>query len=205
MPSRRWSTLRKIIVASATVAAIAAMIAVLSLWTNDGLSPDEVQQLVHDKNVALGYLENQELDKAIAAFSKLARQAPDDPLPWHNLAVARVVALGDEEMDVPPAALEEAKAALEEMSRREGATADYQWLALRTALARRDASAAETHLAALIALEPEDAAVWYAKFRASQLLDGTGLEPEVLKALERACELRPENAWLRLEWLRTVG
>jgi hypothetical protein len=204
MADRKWSMPRQI--GAVLAVAVAAVIAIYAgIKFSRGLSSDQVSQLLHEKNVALGYLENQELDEATAALEALAARLPEDPLPWRNLAVARVVALGDEGVEVTPERAAAATTAIDEMIRREGASVSSNWLNSQVALAAGNANAARTFLDAILKDEPKSADAWFARFRAAQLLGGRELDPDAIGDLERACDNRPENAWLRVEWLRTVG
>lgn len=204
MPAPRKS--RQAIFALAALAlTVAVGAAIYFTMARSGPTADEANQLIQERNVALGYLENQKLDEATAAFEGLADQVPDDPLPWRNLAVASVVALGDEGVETTPAAVQTALTALAEMARREGITSSYNWLSSQVATAARDASATQAFLDAILQAEPNSADAWFAKFRAAQLLSDRELDATAIQDLQRACANRPENAWLRVEWLRTVG
>src|SRR4051812_47436139 len=85
----------------AAVVAIGAIIAVAIYFgmgkTEQGLSPEEAQELVHLKNVGLGQLENQKLNEALESFEPIRKKIPEDPLALRNIAVARVTALGPED------------------------------------------------------------------------------------------------------------
>jgi len=169
------------------------------------LTAEQAQALIHAKNVGLGQLENQKLDEGLSAFTQIATQVPDDPLGPRNIAVARVLALGDNEEPAPQERVAAANEALAKMVKIEGQTADYRWLALRTALGAEDFPAAKTQLDALEQSAAEDPAVWYARFRAGRLASGRDIDPQAVAALTKAFELRPSNAWLLVEWLRTLG
>jgi tetratricopeptide (TPR) repeat protein len=204
MPDRRWSAPVKVVAALACLGLLAGAI-YLALRSTGGPSPSELRQLIRDKNVALGYLENQKIEEATAAFEALAVKLPRDPLPWRNLAVARVVALGDDGVLATPESIETAKAAIAKMVHREGVTNGSNWLNSQVALAAGDAALAQDYLEAIVQAEPQSADAWFARFRAAQFLGGKEAGPQAISDLQRACELRPENAWLRVEWLRAVG
>lgn len=210
MPERGWRSSWRIAVGcGALIALVLAIYVGVRLANNDSrkpsLSAGELRQLIRDKNLALGHLENQKLEEAEAALEGIASKLPDDPLPWQNLAVLRVLALGEERGAPPPGALEAANNALNDLVSRAGETTSYHWLALRAAMAGENAAGAESQVAMLVKSEPENAAAWYAKFEALRLNEAKDLDPQALQALEQACSLRPENAWLRVEWLRALG
>lgn len=168
-------------------------------------SVEDARELIEQKNVGLGYLENQKLDESLAIFEKIATQVPDEPLATRNIAVARVLALGDKEEPAEQRLIELARAALEKMRAAEGEPVAYHWLALREAIAAQDFARAKTHLDALEKATPDDAAVWYAKYRVARLADARNFTPEGVAALTKAVELAPGNAWLLVEWLRMTG
>jgi len=200
---RRW-------IAGATGLALA--IAAVALWLvlrggrlppPPTLTVGEAAQLVREKNVALGALENQQLDRAIPALESLARALPADPLPFRNLAVARIVALGDafqpvtDQGLIPPAA-----AALADLRRVEGESSAWHWLAARLDGARGEPAAAAAHYEALTRATATDATAWYALARARRELD----PPDAADAaLEKAVDLAPGNLWLAVEWFRAVA
>ena len=172
--------------------------------TEPALSAQEARALIQQKNVGLGYLENQKLPEALAIFEQLAAKVPDDPLGPRNIAVARVVALGDNEEPADTALVEAARLALEAMRKQEGESVAWHWLSFREALAAGDGARALTHLDALQRETPKDAAVWYARFRVLRQ-QARSASPEALEELAKALELAPENAWLLVEWLRETG
>ena len=204
MPERRWGAPGKIAVAIALLAVLAAAV-YFGFLRRSGPSADEVRKLIGEKNVALGYLENQKLDDATSALAELARRLPNDPMPWRNLAVARVVALGDDGVQATPENLQAAQTAIAEMIRREGESDSSNWLNSHVSMAAGDAQAAVQFLDAILKADPKSAEAWFARFRAAQTLGVRDAGSEAIKDLERACENRPENAWLRVEWLRTIG
>jgi len=166
------------------------------------LSAERVAEVMRTRDVALAALENQQLDRALPALESLSDLLPDDPLPARNLAVARIVALGDtlqpaaDETAVPPAT-----AALDRLRAVEGETAAWRWLSARLAMARGDAAAAAVHYEALAA-DGGGAAAWYALSRARRDAEpSTGAD----EALDRAVSLAPRNVWLAVEWFRAVA
>jgi tetratricopeptide (TPR) repeat protein len=169
-----------------------------------GPSPEAATALIHSKNVGLGHLENQKLPAAIERFDAIARELPNDPLAWRNLAVARVLQLGGDEGGASPEDFAQARAGLEKMHAVEGDSIDYHWLATQVALAERNATAAEQHLNAILESQPDDAAAWYALHRARRLANARATAPDNT-ALVKAWQASPRNAWLLMEWLRAKG
>jgi hypothetical protein len=166
------------------------------------LAPAEAAEIARTRNVALGALENQQLDRAVPALEALARLLPRDPLPLRNLAVARVVALGDTLQAIPDESLlPPAKDALDALRRGEGESEAWHWLQARYDLARGAPAAAADHYEALAA-GSGGAAAWYALARARRDADATAAADT---ALDRAAALAPGNVWLAVEWFRAAA
>ncbi|MFM8282166.1 MAG: CRTAC1 family protein [Planctomycetaceae bacterium] len=166
------------------------------------LAPEQAAEIARTRNVALGALENQQLDRAIPALESLARMLPGDPLPARNLAVARVVALGDTLQAIPDEALlPPAKQALDALRRGEGESDPWRWLTARYDLARGEPAAAAQQYQAL-ADGSGGAAAWYALARARRDADDSAAADA---ALDRAAALAPGNVWLAVEWFRAVA
>ncbi|MEX2173660.1 MAG: CRTAC1 family protein [Pirellulaceae bacterium] len=207
MTSRTWSTRTWVVAALLVIAAIGGVLfSIYALRPGpDVPSVENADELNQAKNVGLGYLENQKLTEARQAFELIAADLPADPLAARNIAVARVLALGIDYEPAPQPDIDAAQAALAAARMREGESLALHWLALRISVAERDFSAAEAHLAAIVAAEPNDPAAWYTLFRILRLADPQESAPAAIEALERAFELSPANAWLLVEWLRATA
>jgi hypothetical protein len=191
---------------SALVVVAVAVAAIYYGWRSSfSLSTEQAAALVRAKNLGLAQLENQKVADALETFQPMLARVPRDPLPVQNVAVARVLALGDEGSKPGQQELQAAASALEELRRRDGATLSYRWLALRYATAAGDDAAAQEHLAAILTEEPGDAAAWYARYRLMQQQGDSASAREGYDALSEACRLQPTNAWLRVEWLRATA
>jgi len=188
------------------------------------LSTDEARRLVHEKNVALGLLENQSLAEAVPALEGLRNALPGDPLPVRNLAVARVVAVTNAGQPAPADLLDAAARALAEMRGLEGDSAAADWLAWHVATNRGDWREAERRAAALVARDPADAGAWYERARAIRNRAtggaaragehggehgrdgaGDGADNDADAALDRAIDIAPDNLWIVVEWLRATA
>jgi tetratricopeptide (TPR) repeat protein len=137
---------------------------------------------LHNRGYAA--LENEQPAEAAEAYARLAELVPDDPLPWANLAVAR---LRQQETD---AALEAIAAGLERA--RQGGPVAGQLHAIRGAIldwaGRPEEALAAYRQAAELA--PRDPEVLYALHRqASSLEDAEA----AAGALARLAEVRPDN------------
>ena len=143
---------------------------------------------LHDRGFAA--LENEQPAEAAAAYTELAGLVPGDPLPWANLAVARL------RLQETDAALEAAAKGLE-VAPATGETAG-RIHALRGAIldwtGRSEEALGEHRRAAELA--PRDPEVLYALYRqASSLGDGE----TAAGALARLAELRPDNFVVLIE------
>ncbi len=142
------------------------------------------------KILGLAQLENEQPQKAEATFQTLAKVKPDDPLPWANLAVAR---LRQQEGE---AALEAVDQALEK------APGNPEVLAIRGEILQwegRETEALEVLREAATGAS-ENPEILYGLYRIATTLEGT---PEggrarlyARQALNRLSGLRPENVVL---------
>ena len=193
--------------------ALVAVVAVLGWWLATRRPPPdaaEVVRLEHVKNVALGHLENQDLPAAIPLLEELRAAVPRDPLGPRNLAVARVVALGDLGQAPDPALLAAAETALADLVAQEGRTPAFHWLAARVDSARGAATEAAAHYAAAAAAAPRDASAWYEQSRAVRAAargrgDEAAGEAEADRLLDKAIDLQPFNLWLAVEFFRAAS
>ena len=176
---------------------------VFSLWQprERQLTPEQAQELLHRKNVANGQLENQQLEESIPVFEEVAGTLPRDPLGPRNLAVARIVALGEEFQHATPEKLRQASAALNSMRTTEGESVPYHWLSARLAAATQDNSSAALHLSRIVEAEPDNASAWFELFQRRREIGGTSTQ-SALEALDRAVSLQPENLFLWMEYFR---
>ncbi|RLS31668.1 MAG: VCBS repeat-containing protein [Planctomycetota bacterium] len=170
------------------------------------LGPVAARDALSRTNIALGLLENQALDDCTTMFERLVKELPAEPLPARNLAIARIVALGDGSQQLGEDSWASAQASLAEMVRREGESSDHRWLAARVAMVGRDAAAWEDITRLLVEASPEDAAAWYERWKALREGDhGDDAAGVVDAALANACRLDPRNVWLVVEWCRATS
>jgi tetratricopeptide (TPR) repeat protein len=191
---------RSVIIAFVAATAIIAFL-INRVWrpSDERITDEEARELVHRKNVAVGQLGNQQLEPAIPVFVEIGRRLPRDPLAPRNLAVARVVALGEEFQHATPERLRQARAALNSMRDIEGESVEYHWLAARLAAASQDNAGAESHLGRIVEADPANASAWFELFqRLREMEDVQG----ALEALDRAVTLQPDNLFLWMEYFR---
>ncbi len=195
---------------SLTWAGVAVLIAGLAtaawwLWPRpEAIDPATAEALLHEANLAIAELENQELGAATPRLGALAEALPTDPFGPRNLVVASILAIG--EGPVTTEQLSTAVAALERLAAVEGPSRAFHWLSAKLALLAGDADAAAAAFAKVVEISPEDAAAWYGSWQALQLRDeADGGGDGHVEALEQACTADPRNLWLAVEWLRAAA
>jgi hypothetical protein len=172
--------------------------------TPPALSEADARQLVTNKNLALGRLENHDTVASIPIFEEIAARLPGDPLGPRNLAVARLLALGEDYERVTPERIEAAHAALSLVEKTEGQSKEWHWLSARAGVAAGDLAAAQQHLLQVIAADKSSASAWYELFLVRQAANPAQTRGPALMALEQALQLRPENLYLLVEYLRRL-
>ncbi len=185
------------------IAAVVVAVLVFRLWQplERQLTPEEAQQLLHRKNVANGQLENQQLEVSIPVFEEIGSTLPREPLGPRNLAVARIVALGEEFQRATPGRLRQAREALNSMRTTEGESVPYHWLCARLAAARQDNSGAALHLGRIVEVDPDNASAWFELFQRRREIGGTATQ-SALESLDRAVSLQPQNLFVWMEYFR---
>jgi hypothetical protein len=191
---RPWAFVCGVVVCLAVLAAL-----LTRLGSPRPLQPAAAERLVHEANLALAHLENQQFPEAAIRLSGIAAALPADPFVIRNQAVLAVLRLAERDPTGPDqsATLQ----TLASLRRQEGEHAAYHWLSATAALATEQPEQAAGHFAALIATEPGDAAAHYGLWIATNR-QATGDTSASLAPLEKACELAPGNIWLALEWMR---
>jgi hypothetical protein len=200
---------KQVVISVAAIVVIAIVAAAAILWFQGAREPaltaERARELLHLRNVGLGELENQKIDAGIAAFDQLARELPREAIGRRNLAVARVVALGEEQVVADANAIAAANDALARLRELEGESEEYHWLAFRVAWAEEDHARSATHLDAILQNDARNAAAWYARYRLLKDAPQPPAGPTAVESLTRAVAAGPQNAWLLVEWLREVG
>src|SRR5690349_4032906 len=88
-------------------------------------SPADAQELFELRNIGIARLENHRGAEAAEAFAKLVALAPDEPLGWQNLAIAKFEhwqAISADKKEAYAAARKEAFEALEQFKAHVGDT-----------------------------------------------------------------------------------
>ncbi len=203
---------RRAALIAAAVAVLVACIGVLALVlfrlrippNQNPLTSADALRLVESANLGLAYLENHDTTQSIPIFEDVIAQLPDDPLGPRCLAVARLLALGEEFEHVTPQRISAVQAALALVHSIEGATPQWHWLSARAESAAQDYDAAIRHLTSLVTDDSSNAGAWYELFLVRR---ARGLAPDSVEArtaLERALDLRPDNLFLLVEYLRQL-
>ncbi|MEJ2084738.1 MAG: CRTAC1 family protein [Acidobacteriota bacterium] len=141
------------------------------------------------RNEGLAGLENEQPKQAEEAFLQLSTQVPSDPLPWADLAIAR---LRQQEFD----AAEEALATALKLS-----PEDPRLLSIRAEILQWSGSPEEALALLRRAAEaaPEDVAIQYALWRQASGLSGSLAEEAGREAIPRLTNLRPDNLLVLLQ------
>jgi len=161
------------------------LLALTALAVPSGL-PDRALEL---RNLGYAELENEQPGRAEAAFEELAELVPDDPLPWANLAIAR---LRQQESDGALEAVDKAIAL---------APGRADLLAIRGEVLQWSGRPAEALAAFAAAAEaaPDDPETQYSLLRQSANAPSPESEAFAAEALRRLAKLRPENVPVLLQ------
>jgi Tfp pilus assembly protein PilF len=148
--------------------------------------PDRALEL---RNLGYAELENEQPARAEAAFEELAELVPDDPLPWANLAIAR---LRQQKSEGALEAVDEALAL---------APGRADLLAIRGEVLQWSGRPADALAAFAAAAEaaPDDPETQYSLLRQSANAPSPESESLAAEALRRLATLRPENVPVLLQ------
>ena len=190
---------------------VAVALAAVAWWawpSKPAIDPAVAVQLLHEANLAIAELENQDLAEAQPRLVAISEALPADPFGPRNLAVAAILAIGDG--PVTPEQLTTAVTALDRLATVEGQSAPFHWLSAKLALLAGDADAAAAAFAQLVEVAPDDAAAWYGFWQALEMQAENAGEASTdttaaRAALQQACDADPRNLWLAVEWLRAVA
>jgi len=213
------------------VATVAATLAAGGAWYGIHLrgerreaEADRRAKLVSLKNLAIGRLENAEAfegglrlaAEAATAFEEIAKARPDLPLGPRNLAVARLVTLaggGDrgripaagQGPTEPRAGASEALAAVEALKRIEPDSVTTSVITARVAAVVGDFDAARAELEKAGKQAPDEAWVWYERYRLDRHAADEPVRDAAENALGRAYKAAPRNLWVVREWLGVLA
>ena len=147
----------------------------------------------------LAALENEQPGQAEAAYEELTALVPEDPIPWANLAVARLRQQETESaLDAIGTGLERAAEPPEGVGAEEARRLRGRLLAIRGAILDWEGRAQEALEAYAQAAEaaPEEPEILYTLYRQAVSLGEDGVAAD---ALERLVEIRPENFVVLIE------
>ncbi len=169
------------------------------------LTPAEAREIVRQKNLGLGYLENGSLGEAIDTFSPLAERLPDEVLPTRNLAVAAV--LEAEAVDIGDAtalssAITRAQQALAAAATREAASLPLTVLRARLAVREEDLPTAIRLLSEARDLDPSDLPTAYELYSVGSPASDEESQRLARQSLDDAFRLSPTNLVILLERLQ---
>ncbi len=186
----------------------------------------EAAELARLKNVGLSQLENAEAFEgglplagdAEKAFSDITQLRPDLVLGPRNLTIARLLSLaGGADPDRLPTseqpaaegpdrnAADNALKAVEALRAVEPDSAVTAVLAARIQAAISNFDAARAELERATKAAPDEAWVWYERFRLDRFASDPALKNAAQDALGRAYAAEPTNLWVTREWLSTLA
>lgn len=186
----------------------------------------EAAQLAHLKNVGLSQLENAEAFEgglplavdAETAFAEITQRRSNLVLGPRNLTIARLISLaGGADPDRLPtgeqpaaeapeqSAADEALKAVTALRAVEPDSAVTAVLAARTQAAIGDFAAARAELGKATTAAPDEAWVWYERYRLDRFASDPELKNAAQEALGRAYAADPTNLWVTREWLTTLA
>lgn len=176
------------------------------------LSPEDCQRLEEKKNVAIGYLENStlapkrpnQLADAESLFEEIGRLKPGDPLPVRDLAIARLLSLGEgADAAKKPDSAPQAREAAQKLLQAEAAQPIGHLLAGKIYALLGDEPQAGMELAKAAELAPNDATLRYELFLFYRDAKDAALRAKAPAALLRTFRSASENLACQLMLLRS--
>lgn len=161
-------------------------------------------RLTAAKNVALGELENEVLDKAIELLTQIAEEAPSDPFGPRNLAVARLLDLekqqkGDEEAFARKQA--DAEQAVQKLLSLEGQAGYAHWIMSRIQKAAQNEAGQFESLQQAADLMPDQVALWHEIYMTGRASSEEPRRKQAQQALAKAYSLAPDNYAVMIDWM----
>ena len=197
------------IAAAVALATCAVIVAVTYVSIRPDLSPQECERLESIKNLAIGYLENGELDKrphelpvADALFDVIGLVRRGDSLAARNLAITRLQYLkGQADPKQKAVAAAKAQEAARALVAADESSAIAHSIAGKIAAAAKDEERAAAELTRAAELAPDDAALWYEIFEVLKESRNSDFQQKAQAALGRAYHVAPDNLALEVNWL----
>ncbi len=186
----------------------------------------DAAKLAHLKNLGLARLENAEAFEgglplakdAEQAFVEITRRRPDLVLGPRNLAIARLITLaggadpdrlptpGQPAADAPTDdAVREALTTIAALKQVEPQSPVTAVLAARTLVVAGDFDAAREELTTASTQSPEEAWLWYERYRLDRFAPTEEFKSAAQDALGKAYAAAPRNLWLTRDWLTTLA
>ena len=206
-------------IGAATLIVIAAVLIVLNIGPRDvgpdgkpeikpestKLTAEAVSRLLTQRDLAIGYLENHQFDRAESVLLEIIRQVPDDPFGPRNLTICRELALDKidkaRESDKFQTALATAREASDRLTELEPESHVPLVLRSRIAMKSGDVDRAAAALKRASELAPKAAGVWYDQFLLKPISPGEPPADETVDALRHVYELESDNLFVLKDWL----
>ncbi|QDU37802.1 hypothetical protein Mal4_21190 [Maioricimonas rarisocia] len=169
------------------------------------IPPEQFLTALEHRNLAVGQLENFEFDEAADLLKDLAEQFPDDPLPARNIAVARVLKVGQmgqlQGESARTDAIADAEVALSELTKVEPDAAARHFLEGRLASEIDDPRRALDARLKAAEANPDRAALWFEYAQVARYSDDPAVQESAWEALAKAAALAPDNLFVLLQLL----
>lgn len=169
------------------------------------MTVDELESLIRRKNLAIGRLENSELEGAriedcVADFERLATDWPGERVAVQNLVIARLLEINKTSTPADrQQAISRAQAAVDRLLELAPDREVPHVLAGRLAVIEEDDETAYREFESAARFNPDNAATWYEIREAWNEFDSSVPDP-VRIGLHKTFELAPDNLWVLRDW-----
>ena len=170
------------------------------------LTSQDVRHLIEQKDLGLGYLENERFAESDGPLLELSGKLPNEAFGPRNLVIARLLRLEKLNRTQNPekfaATVTQAESAIERLNRIRPDDVVTHLLAARLARIQRDADRTLRELRRAIELRPDDIGALWELFDASEKSRDPAQQKTGRRALGRAFEKNPDNLWLLIHWVK---
>ncbi|MFG0336233.1 MAG: hypothetical protein ACF8TS_22980, partial [Maioricimonas sp. JB049] len=169
------------------------------------IPPEEYLAALEQRNIAVGHLENNAFDEAANLSAELAGRFPEDPMPARNLAIARILKVGQigqlQGEAARAEAIADAEVALAKLAKIEPDAAAAPFLEGRLASEIDEPQRALDTRRQAARAEPDRAPLWFEYAQAARYSDDPAVQESAWEALAKAAELAPDNLFVLLQLL----
>ena len=170
------------------------------------LTPQRSRYLVEQKNLGLGYLENERFAECDKPLAEISDALPDDLFGPRNLAIARLLRLEQINRTQEPAkyetAVAQAESAITHLNRLRPDDVVTHLLTARLARYQNEDARTLRELKRAAELGPEDVGALWELFDAAEKYRDPVQRKIGRDALGRAFRKEPDNLWLLIHWVK---